>query len=70
MLPIIVGKADLKKVTNLSTTSVWRLEKEGKFPKRRVLITGRVGWLYSEIVEWATNLRNSSQEKNNESNIC
>lgn len=57
MNPIIVEKADLKNITRLSPTSVWRLEKEGKFPKRRVLITGRVGWLYSEIEAWALNLQ-------------
>jgi prophage regulatory protein len=40
---------------NYSKTQLWRLEKDGKFP-RRVLLTGhpngRHGWVESEIDAW------------------
>ena len=38
--------------TGLSRTTRWRLEKKGKFPKRRQISPGRVGWRSSEILEW------------------
>ena len=36
----------------LSRTSRWRLEREGKFPRRVQLSPGRVGWIGSEILNW------------------
>ena len=44
-------KTLLQKV-HLSDTTIWRLEKAGKFPKRRQLSPGRVGWLASEVDAW------------------
>ncbi len=38
--------------TGLSRTTIWRLEQAGKFPRRRQLTPGRVGWLESEVLEW------------------
>jgi prophage regulatory protein len=38
--------------TGLSRTSVWRLEREGTFPKRRQLGTRSVGWVESEVEAW------------------
>jgi len=32
------------------------MEKRGEFPARRRLSSGRVGWLRSEVEEWAKNL--------------
>ena len=41
--------------TQLSRSSVYRLEAEGKFPKRIHLGSGHsVGWLAHEIEEWLT----------------
>ncbi|HLB43131.1 MAG TPA: AlpA family phage regulatory protein [Gammaproteobacteria bacterium] len=39
-------------ITKLSKSTRWRLEKAGKFPKRRQLSANAVGWLASEIEEW------------------
>jgi prophage regulatory protein len=38
--------------TKLSKTTRWRLERDGKFPKRRKLSVNAVGWLASEIDDW------------------
>ena len=39
-------------VTKLSKSTRWRLERDGKFPKRRQLSANTVGWLASEINDW------------------
>lgn len=36
----------------LSSTTIWRLEKSGKFPRRVKLGGAAVGWLESEIDQW------------------
>jgi len=37
-----------------SKVHLWRLERDGKFPKRVPLSQSRHGWLDSEINEWIT----------------
>jgi prophage regulatory protein len=37
-----------------SKVHLWRLERDGKFPKRVPLGQSRHGWLDSEIDEWIT----------------
>ena len=36
----------------LSRPTIWRLEKSGKFPKRRVLGQKSVAWVEEEVEEW------------------
>ncbi len=36
----------------LSRPSIWRLERDGKFPKRLQISANAVGWLESEIDAW------------------
>ena len=48
----IIRKKELFKMTALSDTTVWRLEKAGKFPRRIKLGGASVGWLASEIDGW------------------
>jgi prophage regulatory protein len=36
----------------LSRTTVWRLERAGKFPKRRQLSENSVGWIEAEVDGW------------------
>ena len=45
-------KPDVRKITNLSDATIYRLEKEGKFPARRIIGKRAVGWLESEVIEW------------------
>ena len=35
-----------------SRTQIWRLEKQGRFPRRLRIGPNRVGWLESEIEDW------------------
>lgn len=39
-------------LTKLSKSTRWRLERQGKFPKRRQLSGRAVGWISEEINEW------------------
>lgn len=43
---------EIQEITGLSKTTIWRLEKCGKFPKRHKISSSAVGWLESEIEKW------------------
>ena len=45
-------EAEVKRITGLSRTTRWRLERCGQFPKRRRLSQNAIGWLESEIRSW------------------
>ena len=53
MNPIFVKRKEVERMVALSYFTIYHLEKAGKFPNRKQLTEGRVGWLYSEVVEWA-----------------
>lgn len=40
-------------MVGLGYSTIWRLEREGKFPARRKLSAGRVGWVRIEVDRWA-----------------
>lgn len=42
-------------LTNLSASSIRRLEVAGKFPARRQLSARRIGYFWTEIMQWAEN---------------
>jgi len=44
--------ARVKEITALSTSTIWRLEQAGKFPKRRKIGKRAIAWLESEINHW------------------
>lgn len=50
----LVREAERVKITSVSRTSAWNLEKKGLFPKRRKLHadSDRVCWLLSELQEF------------------
>jgi prophage regulatory protein len=39
-------------LTGLSRPTIWRLEKDGQFPRRRRLSGKTVAWIEEEILEW------------------
>ena len=45
---------EVRYITGLSRTTRWRLQRDGKFPRRRKISTNAVGWLASEINAWMT----------------
>lgn len=43
---------DLQRLVPLSRTTIWRLERQGEFPRRIRISTNRVAWLVSDVEEW------------------
>ena len=43
---------EVQHITGLSRTTRWRLQRDGKFPRRRQISPNGVGWLASEIFAW------------------
>ena len=51
-MPRMLRTRQVIRATGLSRTTIWRLEKRGDFPKRRILGPNCVAWLRSEIDQW------------------
>jgi len=47
-----IREPECRRITGLSRTTRWRLERAGQFPQRRPISPGCVGWLLSEIDDW------------------
>ena len=45
-------ETEVRHITGLSRTTRWRLERTGKFPRRRRISHNAVAWLASEINAW------------------
>ncbi|MCB7130079.1 MAG: AlpA family phage regulatory protein [Candidatus Brocadiales bacterium] len=52
MIDRFVREPECKRITGLSRTTRWRLERAGLFPKRRQISPGLIAWLESEVQEW------------------
>ena len=39
-------------MTGLSRQTIWRMERDGRFPRRRVLGARNIAWLESEVIAW------------------
>jgi len=48
----ILRKPEVLHITGLSDPTIWRLERDGKFPRRVQLGGNSVGWFLSELNEW------------------
>ena len=48
----IIRLQQVCKVTGLSRTTLWRLERHGRFPRRIRLSRNSVGWDQAEVARW------------------
>lgn len=48
----LIPQKQVVDMTSLSGTTIWRLEKAGKFPERHKIGPNRVAWLHSDILRW------------------
>ncbi len=48
----IIRSKEVQELTGLSRTTIWRLEREGKFPARVPLTASNVGWRLTDVQEW------------------
>lgn len=53
--------SEIRKMIGLSRSTIWRLEKLGRFPKSRKISERATGWLLSEINEWLQSKTNDQQ---------
>ena len=49
---LILRTAAVTRLTGLSRTTIWRLERQGEFPSRVRLGVNSVGWREEEIARW------------------
>lgn len=52
----LIRISELIQKTGLSSSTIWRLEKQGKFPLRKKVGSSSVAWIESEIDSWINNL--------------
>ena len=52
----ILNVKDVSLITKLSRVTIWRLEKEGKFPPRIKISQKRIGWRKDEAAKWIESL--------------
>jgi prophage regulatory protein len=48
----IIREPECHRISGLSRSTRWRLERVGKFPQRRRISPGCTGWLRSELLAW------------------
>jgi prophage regulatory protein len=48
----IISAREVRDMVSYSLMQIWRLERDGRFPKRIRLGPGRIGWSLREVQEW------------------
>lgn len=48
----LVRETERRQITSISRSQAWKLEKEGRFPKRKYLGNSSCAWLLSELLLW------------------
>ena len=49
---ILIRFPEVQSMVGLSRTTIWRLERKGKFPARKKLGENSVAWLKEEVEKW------------------
>lgn len=52
----LLRRRDVIALTGLSRTTLWVMEREGRFPRRRKVGPAAVAWSEREVMEWMQNL--------------
>lgn len=52
----LLKRKDVVAMVSLCYTTIYNMEKAGKFPARRQVSRGRVAWLRSEVESWINGL--------------
>ncbi len=53
----IIKLDEVVRITGLSASTIWRMEKTGFFPSRIQISQRSVGWSEADVEEWIQNLR-------------
>lgn len=54
-VPVILKRKTVQEITSLSTSTIYKLMSQGKFPRPVNLGNNRVGWVDSEVGAWVEN---------------
>lgn len=52
LAPSYIDWVEVRRRTTLSRTTIWRLERQGQFPKHINLSPGRIAWKASDVEAW------------------
>jgi predicted DNA-binding transcriptional regulator AlpA len=63
-----MGEAEVHRLSDLSRSTRWRLEKLGEFPLRRRISRNRIGWVDQEIMGWLESRKQVGLSKNKPEN--
>lgn len=53
----MLSPREVREMTGLSETTMWRLRKAGQFPAPLRLSAGRIGWIRAEVEAWRESRR-------------
>lgn len=62
----IMRRKEVLQITGVAPSTLWRLEKAGRFPKRIALGPNCAGWLSSEVNDWYESLTKNRDTAVNE----
>ena len=48
----LVREQERRRITGVSRSTAWRLERRGEFPRRRAITAHSVGWSAVELHQW------------------
>ena len=59
----IISTREAMRLTGLGRTTIWKLEREGRFPRKRQLSDRRVGYLRMEVTFWIGDRQPARQDE-------
>ena len=52
----LINTQTVCELVNLTYPTIWKMMQEGKFPRARELMDGRIAWIESEVQQWIEKL--------------
>lgn len=63
----VLTRDEVTERLGIGRTTLWRWERDGRFPSRRQLGPSRVGWLESEVDAWLASRPPANADSSDES---
>lgn len=55
---ILIPRTEVRKITGLSYSEIWRLEIKNRFPKRKYLSVSTFAWNMKDVLDWVESKNN------------
>ena len=62
----MLNEKQVLQIVPVSTVTLWRMEKEGRFPKGSYISANRKVWFEDEIVAWQNSINGRSRGRRNQ----